>query len=85
MKEEQLVCVVVRDFDKEEHGDSDYNTIKSIIRQDYLNYHIIYLSEERDSSIDKIRSYLTVNQILEDKYNFVAAPVDTIDALFRAT
>ena len=32
--------------------------------QDYQNYHILYVSEEGDPSIDKLKSYLTVNQIL---------------------
>jgi hypothetical protein len=53
--------------------------------QDYQNYHILYVSEEGDPSIDKLKSYLTVNQILEDKYNFVPAVVDTVDALLRAS
>lgn len=32
-----------------------------------------------------MKGYLTVNQVLEDKYTFVTAFVDTIDVLFRAS
>lgn len=43
------------------------------------------MSEETDPSVEKLKSYFTANQVLDDKYTFVNAYVDTIDALFRAS
>lgn len=65
--------------------DKDYATVRSILKQNYKNFHIIYLSEEGDNSVPKLQSYLDANSVLDDQRDFVTSKADTIIGLFKAS
>ena len=60
-------------------------TAKSIVNQNYVNHHIVYLSEKNDDSVSKVEGYFIKNQVPNNKFDFISAKNDTIAALFLAS